>query len=168
MVDIGQTKTSSWENPKLLAAILDFGHHLAFWHLPITICFSWEPSSLKYHAMHLFYNFLLVTNIMVTLFWWFDKTEKNSEHIGSGKSLNSSSIFVKLVVGQHDLTTISIHFFVKRKKVFCPVILSNLFRTADLNNTKHTHIYSGLFTTMYYYYHDRSTLKNRNKNVLTK
>ena len=57
VVNIGQSKNSSRENPKFSAAILDFGGHLGFWHSRIKICLSWEPSSLKYHVMLLFIGF---------------------------------------------------------------------------------------------------------------
>ena len=57
VVDIGQTRNSSRENPKFSAAILDFDRHIGFWHLRIKICLSWEPSSLKYHVIPLFIGF---------------------------------------------------------------------------------------------------------------
>ena len=57
VVDIGQTRNSSRENPKFSAAILDFGGHLGFRHSRINICLSWEPASLKYHVILLFIGF---------------------------------------------------------------------------------------------------------------
>ena len=51
-----------------------------------------------------------------------DVTKKSDEHISSEKSLNSSSIFVKLVRGQHDLDTLQIHYN-RKKNVLCLVIL---------------------------------------------
>ena len=57
VVDIGQTKNSSRENPKFSAAILDFGRHLEFWHSRMKICLRWEVLSLKYHVIPLFIGF---------------------------------------------------------------------------------------------------------------
>ena len=56
-----------------------------------------------------------------------------------------------------------VNFFCVKKTVFCLVILFNLFRTTYSNNTKYTHTYFVLFTTMNYMYtnHECSTIAKK-------
>ena len=53
------------------------------------------------------------------------------------------------------------YFFYVKKYVFCLVILSNLFRTTYSSNTKYTHTYSVLFTTMNYTNHECITIAKK-------
>ena len=52
-------------------------------------------------------------------------------------------------------------FFYVKKNVFYLVILSNIFRKTYSNNTKYTHTYSVLFTTMNYTNHECITIAKK-------